>query len=93
MVGPPSAHLIAVLTAAQQAMTPITPLERSEMFQRGKLQPLFTQRTSRDRPLSEATEIYDTDVDDDDSSDFEEYSPKFSFNSVSTRFGATMEQH
>ncbi|KAF2810471.1 SAM and PH domain-containing protein [Mytilinidion resinicola] len=72
-----------------QAMTPITPLERSEMFQRGKLQPLFTQRTSRERPLSEATEIFDTDVDDDDSSDFEEFSPKFSFNSNESRRSQT----
>jgi hypothetical protein len=67
-------------------MAPITPLEPGmEMFSRAKLSSLFTAQTSRDRPFSEATEIFDIDVDDDDSSDFEEDSPKFSFNSVSAR--------
>ena len=66
----------SVLTALQQAMTPITPLEPSEMFQRGKsqsfLMPGVSARTSLERPLSAYTDI--EDVEDDDSSDFEEYS-------------------
>ncbi|KAF2842692.1 hypothetical protein M501DRAFT_965285 [Patellaria atrata CBS 101060] len=50
----------------QQAMTPITPLEPGvEMFQR-KLQPFLAARTSTSRPLSEATEIFDTDFEDSD---------------------------
>lgn len=54
-------------------MTPITPLEPSEMFQRGKSQSfLMPVRTSLERPVSTYTDI--EDVEDDDSSDFEEYS-------------------
>lgn len=58
-------------------MTPITPLESGVetlgMFQRGKSQSLFvstmSSRTSLERPISTYT-----DFEDDDSSDFEEYS-------------------
>lgn len=39
-------------------------------------------KTPYSRPLSETTEIYETDLDDDESL-FEEYSPKPSFGSVS----------
>ncbi|KAJ4300907.1 hypothetical protein N0V90_002995 [Kalmusia sp. IMI 367209] len=57
-------------------MTPITPLEPSEMFERGKAQSLFvgavSARTSLERPISHISETY-TDF-EDDSSDFEEYS-------------------
>lgn len=53
------------------------------MFQRGKIEPLFSQRSSTStRPLSEATEIFDTELDDDESV-FEEDCPKFSYESVS----------
>lgn len=56
--------------------TPITPLEPSEMFERGKSPSLFvttlSARTSLDRPVSHISEAY-TDI-EDDSSDFEEYS-------------------
>ena len=66
----------SVLTALQQAMTPITPLEPSEMFQRGKSQsfllPGVSARTSLERPISAYTDI--EDIEDDNSSDFEEYS-------------------
>lgn len=60
--------------AIMQAMTPITPLEPGvEMFVRGKAQSLFVgavpARTSLERPASAYT-----DFEDDDSSDFEEYS-------------------
>lgn len=66
-------------------MTPITPLEAGgEMFQRGKTQSLFVARTPTARPLSEATEIFDTDF--EDGSEFEEeYSPKGSFESEDSR--------
>jgi hypothetical protein len=55
-------------------MTPITPLESGVenigMFERGKAQSLFVPaRTSLERPVSAYT-----DIEDDDSSDFEEYS-------------------
>ncbi|KAF2710459.1 hypothetical protein K504DRAFT_476420 [Pleomassaria siparia CBS 279.74] len=62
-------------------MTPITPLEPSEMFQRGKSQSFLipSARSSLERPLSTIstfTDIEDIDdiEEDDDSSDFEEYS-------------------
>jgi len=75
-----------------QAMTPITPLEAGgEMFTRAKTPSLLLPRTSQARPISEATEIFDTDV--EDGSEFEESgqsqdeayqppSPKGSFESV-----------
>ncbi|KAL5430281.1 hypothetical protein PMIN07_012605, partial [Paraphaeosphaeria minitans] len=62
-------------------MLPTTPgthtsLAPSEMFDRGKSQPLFvaavSARTSLERPSSHISEAY-TDI-EDDSSDFEEYS-------------------
>ncbi|KAJ9626416.1 hypothetical protein H2203_004048 [Taxawa tesnikishii (nom. ined.)] len=65
-------------------MAPITPLEAPvEMFERGKRQSLF----DASRPLSQATEIFDTDF-EDDNSDFEEdsdNSPKGSFETFDTR--------
>lgn len=60
-----------------------TPREASgQMFQqRTKTQSFPKARTSAARPLSEATEFLDTDF-EDDSSEFEEYSPKGSFETV-----------
>jgi len=59
------------------------PLEPGvEMFQRGKLQPVFPARSENPRPLSEATEFIDTDFEDDES-EFEEDSLNYSFESVS----------
>ncbi|KAI8935885.1 hypothetical protein NX059_007399 [Plenodomus lindquistii] len=59
-----------------QAMTPITPLEPSEMFQRSKTPSFFSSalaaRSSLERPLSHISVAY-TDI-EDDSSDFEEFS-------------------
>ena len=76
-----------------QAMTPTTPLEAGgEMFSRAKTQSIFLPRTSTARPLSEATEIFDTDMSGSDFEDEEEEevdevrqppSPKGSFDSVS----------
>jgi hypothetical protein len=61
--------------------SPRTPLERGgEVFQRSKTQSFFEVRPSR--PLSEATDIIDTDFEDE--SDFDDDSvPKRSFDSVS----------
>jgi hypothetical protein len=66
-----------LLILLQQAMTPLTPLEPGvEMFQRAKTQPLFSAalavRSSLERPLSYVSTY--TDIEDDDSSEFEEYS-------------------
>ncbi|KAK4499911.1 hypothetical protein PRZ48_008097 [Zasmidium cellare] len=70
-----------------QAITPITPLEAGgEMFQRAKTPSVFDVRASQARPLSqmsEATEIFDTDFEDE--SDYEGYSPKPSFDSEDSR--------
>jgi hypothetical protein len=65
------------LIPLQQAMTPLTPLEPGvEMFQRVKTQSFFpgglTVRSSLERPLSHVSAY--TDIEDDDSSEFEEYS-------------------
>ncbi|KAK8158827.1 hypothetical protein BKA80DRAFT_291001 [Phyllosticta citrichinensis] len=66
----------------QEVQTPITPLEPGvEMFQRGKLQPVFAMRSDKPRPVSEATEIFDTDF-EDDSSEFEEESQKHGYEST-----------
>lgn len=82
-----------------QAMAPSTPLEaRGEMFSRPKTQSIFLPRSSSARPLSEATEIFDTDLDTD--SEFEEErddahqppSPKGSFDSVG-RFSHGIAEH
>ncbi|TKA66689.1 hypothetical protein B0A49_08504 [Cryomyces minteri] len=71
-----------------QAMTPLTPLEAGvEMFQKGKLQSFFNASNEAPKPLSTATETYDTDF-EDDSSEFEEYeldSPKGSYDSSDSR--------
>jgi hypothetical protein len=73
-----------------QAMTPISPRELSgKTFSRANTYPLMSPRTATVRPLSEATEIFDTDGEDD--SEFEEGetleyqppSPRESIDSVS----------
>lgn len=62
-------------------LTPRTPLEiGGEMFQRAKTASLLETRSSTVRPVSQVT---DTDFETD--SDFEEYSPKRSFESVSNQ--------
>jgi hypothetical protein len=66
-------------------VTPLTPLEPSEMFERGKSHPLFigavSARTSLERPVSHVSQAY-TDI-EDDSSDFEEYSLRSSVSAAS----------
>ncbi|KAF1987758.1 hypothetical protein K402DRAFT_353366 [Aulographum hederae CBS 113979] len=75
--------------------TPITPLEPGvEMFQRGKTDSLlFVPRTDKPRPVSEVTEMYDTDFEDDNlddgSSEFEEFAANYEFNSNEGRRSQT----
>ena len=56
-----------------------------EMFQKGHQDALFNKKARAPRPVSTATEIYDTDF-EEDNSDIEEdeqaYSPRISLNSV-----------
>lgn len=54
-----------------------------EMFQKGSVQSVFVQPLAP-RPLSQATEMYDTEF-EEDLSDFEEYSGRRSEESVGTR--------
>lgn len=54
-----------------------------EMFQKGSVQSVFVQ-PSAPRPLSQATEMYDTEF-EEDLSDFEEYSGRRSEESVGAR--------
>lgn len=51
------------------------------MFQKGLAQPIFSSRTSTARPLSEATEMYDTDF-EDELSEGDDYSGRRSEDSV-----------
>lgn len=62
------------------------PTRRSEieMYEKGFARPMFTSRTSTSRPLSQATEIYDTEFEED--SDFDDYVGRRSEDSVSTGF-------
>jgi hypothetical protein len=56
------------------------------MFQKGRQDAFFNMTALAPRPLSTATEMYDTDFEDDNSDiEEEEYSPRISLNSV--RFG------
>ena len=54
-----------------------------EMYQKGNVQSVFVQQ-SAPRPLSQATEMYDTEF-EEDLSDFEEYSGRRSEESVGSR--------
>lgn len=67
----------------------MTPLDsRVEMFQKGFQDSFFNMKALAPRPMSTATEMYDTDF-EDDNSDIEEeeeeveISPRLSMNSVS----------
>lgn len=51
------------------------------MYEKGFARPMFTSRTSAARPLSEATEMYDTDFEED--SDSDDYAGRKSEDSVS----------
>lgn len=72
-----------VLTVQQPARSPISPINpRVEMFQRGQPKDtFFNMKTLEPRPMSEATEMFDTDFEDDESEE-EDNSPRLSLNSV-----------
>lgn len=56
------------------------------MFQRGELKDqFFNMKALAPRPLSEATEMFDTDFEDDESDREDANSPRFSLNSVGNR--------
>ena len=57
------------------------------MLQKGRVESLFTQRSTR--PPSRATELSDTDFEDDDISDFEEYAGRRSEESFGNRSNTT----
>lgn len=82
-----------------QATTPISPRDLSgKAFLRANTYPMCSPRTTTARPLSEATEIFDTDGEED--SGFEEAqpleyqppSPRESINSVSLNFFSSCDQ-
>ena len=52
------------------------------MFQKGHQDTFFNMKALAPRPLSTATEMYDTDFEEDTSDIEEEYSPRISLNSV-----------
>lgn len=68
-------------------MTPIDP--RVEMFQKGHQDAFFNMRALAPRPMSTATEMFDTDF-EDDLSDIEDNSPRHSVNSSSRRSETTL---
>lgn len=55
------------------------------MYQKGHQDAFFNMTALAPRPLSTATEMYDTDFEDDNSDIEEEYSPRISLNSVCAR--------
>lgn len=61
-------------------MTPIDP--RVEMFQKGQpTDSFFNMKALAPRPVSDATEMFDTEFEDE--SEIEDNSPRLSLNSVS----------
>lgn len=75
---------VFVLTDNQPITSPMTPIDpRVEMFQKGQPNDaFFNMKALAPRPLSDATEMFDTDFEDDDS-EAEDNSPRLSLNSVS----------
>lgn len=67
----------------QPRASPITPIDpRVEMFQKGQPQDaFFNMKALAPRPISDATEMFDTDFEDD--SEMEDDSPRLSLGSVS----------
>ncbi|KAI4286612.1 MAG: hypothetical protein L6R35_004133 [Caloplaca aegaea] len=63
----------------------MSPMRRSEveMYEKGFTRPMFTSRTSASRPLSDATEMYDTEFEDD--SDVDDYAGRRSEDSFGKR--------
>jgi hypothetical protein len=52
------------------------------MFQKGHQDSFFNMKALAPRPMSTATEMFDTDFEDDGSDIEEDYSPRISLNSV-----------
>ncbi|KAF4636090.1 hypothetical protein G7Y89_g1986 [Cudoniella acicularis] len=73
-------------------MTPISPMDaRVEMFQKGRpTDAFFNMKALAPRPLSEATEMFDTDFEDDNDSDMDDNSPRLSLNSTGRRSETTL---
>jgi hypothetical protein len=70
----------------QPRSPPITPIDpRVEMFQKGQPRDsFFNMKALAPRPMSDATEMFDTDFEDD--SEVEDNSPRFSMGSVSRMY-------
>lgn len=73
-----------------QAFTPTSSHQVGlEMFQKGQTRQFFASQAQAPRPLSEATEIYDTDF-EEDFSDLEDMSGRRSVESVSYFFDISL---
>lgn len=59
-----------------------------EMFQMGRAPSVFAQPS---RPMSRASEMYETEFEDDDMSDFEEYNGRTSEDSVGCSAGSALK--
>ena len=83
---PMSTTLCPLLTLNQPGYSPTTPIDhRVEMFQKGHPKDaFFNMRQLAARPMSDATEMFDTDFEDDESEIDDSNSPRLSINSVST---------
>lgn len=77
-----------------QASNPTTPLAaRVEMFQKGFQDAFFNMKALAPRPLSTATEMYDTEFEDDSDIEVEEESPRYSLHSVCHNLNCLMCMH
>jgi hypothetical protein len=75
----------SLLILNQPSYSPATPMDpRVEMFQKGHPKdPFFNMKARAPRPMSDATEMFDTDFEDDQSEIEDNNSPRLSINSVS----------
>jgi len=76
----------AFLTLSQPTLPPRTRIDsRVEMFQNGQpIDAFFNMKALAPRPVSDATEMFDTDFEEDQSELEDNNSPRLSINSVST---------
>ena len=76
----------SILTTMQPATRGLAPLDTRVAYQKSYTQALAP------RPISNATEMFDTDFEEDDNNsdieDEEEYSPRISLNSVRSYFAS-----
>ncbi len=84
-MAPMSTTLCSLLTLYQPGYSPTTPIDhRVEMFQKAHPKDaFFNMRQQAARPMSDATEMFDTDFEDDESEIEDSNSPRLSINSVS----------